>query len=93
MPIYDYKCKYCEKEQKDVWAGVYEMAIPCDCGQTADRQVSGRININMGAAGASGYYDDNLGCYIHTNRQRKEEMLKQGVSEKGATPKLGCAWF
>lgn len=92
MPVYDYKCKYCGQEQKDVWAKVHEMVIPCDCGQVADRQLTGRININMGASGSHGYYDENLDCYIHTNKQRREEMLKQGVSERGATPKLGCAW-
>jgi hypothetical protein len=46
----------------------------------------------MGAAGAHGYFDENLGKYINTNYERREEMLKQGVTEKGATPKNGVTW-
>ena len=47
----------------------------------------------MGAAGAHGYYDDNLETYIHTNKQRREVMRQRGVSDHGATPKPdGDAW-
>jgi hypothetical protein len=49
-------------------------------------------HINMGPVGAYGYFDENLGKYIGTNTQRREEMRRQGVTEKGATPKEGQAW-
>jgi len=47
-----------------------------------------QFGINMGAAGAHGYYDENLGTYIGTNKQRREEMKKQGVTEK-----IGKGWY
>jgi len=43
------------------------------------------ININMGV-GAHGYYDETLGKGITTNKQRREECIKQGVTPKGDTP-------
>ena len=49
-------------------------------------------HVLMGPTGAYGYYDETLGTYISTKRQREEEMRKQGVTEKGATPKEGQAW-
>jgi hypothetical protein len=44
------------------------------------RLISSTHGINMGV-GAYGYYDDNLQAYVSTNRQKKELMRKQGVSE------------
>lgn len=52
------------------------------------RQLHSQFHVNMGAAGAHGYYDENLGTYINTNKQRKEEMKKQGVTEK-----IGKGWY
>lgn len=48
--------------------------------------------VNMGPVKAYGYYDETLGKYIGTNAERKAEMDRQGVTEKGATPKQGQAW-
>jgi hypothetical protein len=49
-------------------------------------------NFNMGV-GPYGYYDETLDKYIPTNRAKKEEMKKQGVTPKGDTPKPhGDAW-
>jgi len=51
------------------------------------------FSVNMGPVGANGKWDDTLGKFIHTNKQHKEEMLKQGVTPKGDTPKPnGQAW-
>ena len=53
-----------------------------NCKTEMTRQLHSRYGINMGAAGAYGYYDDNLQTYINTNRQRRDEMKKQGVMER-----------
>ena len=45
------------------------------------------FGINMGV-GAYGYYDENLGTYINTNKHRREVMEKQGVTEK-----IGKGWY
>jgi hypothetical protein len=45
------------------------------------RQFHASFAINMGV-GAHGYYDENLGCYIGTNAQKRRVMQEQGVSEK-----------
>lgn len=89
MPIYDYKCK-CGH------IGEYITSMDANkkcssCGKQMKRLMS-PANFSMGAAGAYGYYDENLQTYIHTNKQRREIMRKQGVSEKGATPKNSGAW-
>jgi hypothetical protein len=46
------------------------------------RQFHSNYGINMGPVGAYGYHDETLGKYISTNKQRKEEMSKQGVTER-----------
>ena len=78
MPLYDYDCD-CG------WTG--EIICPIDasppcpqCDGNMKRLISSTHGINMGV-GAYGYYDDNLQAYVSTNRQKKELMRKQGVSE------------
>ena len=92
MPLYDYQCQ-CGFKDIDRKEHPDNITLPCpECNGTMKRLLPTTFYINMGAAGAHGYYDDNLGTYIHTNRQRREEMLRQGVTEKGGTPKTGTAW-
>jgi len=88
MPIYDYTCKNCGLVE-NVFAGINDKTIVHDkcCGQM-NRIISGRKGISMGPAGSYGYFDDNLGKYINTNKQHREEMQKQGVSEK-----FGKNWY
>jgi predicted nucleic acid-binding Zn ribbon protein len=86
MPVYPCKCPKCFLE-RDIVAKV-DQNIHCPkCGEEMKRLLHSQFGINMGAAGAAGYYDQNLGKYIHTNKQRKEEMERQGVSEK-----IGKGW-
>lgn len=96
MPLYDYECSgasgcgFVELDRKEHPDRTF---IPCPkCGGQMKRRLHSCFHINMGAAGAHGYYDETLGKYIHTNRQRREEMDRQGVTEKGGTPKNGVAW-
>jgi putative FmdB family regulatory protein len=79
MPLYDYKCRKC-RELKERIARFDENVIICECGGEADRQIHGKFGIGMGV-GAYGYFDETLNTYISTNKQRREEMKKQGVSE------------
>ena len=88
MPLYEFKCTCGTEDTFIKKMGDYDQKCP-DCGKPMKKLISSKINFNFGAAGVYGYYDDNLGCYISTNRQRREEMRKQGVTEKGATPKIG----
>lgn len=88
--LYDFKCTECgftfERIVRDG-----EMPACPECHMPTYKMFP-VININMGV-GAYGYYDENLDKPITTNRQRKEEMRKQGVTPKGETPKpTGEAW-
>ena len=86
MPLYDYECKHCKEIIEDIIAHIDD-DVPCpDCKRPMERLISGTFGINMGV-GAYGYFDETLDKYIHTNRQKREEMRKQGVTPKGDTPK------
>lgn len=85
MPIYDYKCSRCGVTEERV-AKVDDHIVVCPCGSTMTRQFHSSFGIGMGV-GAYGYFDETLGRYIATNKQRRDEMRKQGVSEK-----IGKGW-
>ena len=85
-PLYDYSCQ-CGTIAELITRHDEIPSCP-ECGERMKREFHSQFGINMGAAGAHGYYDEQLGCYIHTNRQRKEEMRKQGLSEK-----IGKGWY
>lgn len=93
MPLrmYDYRCLKCGAvTERIVTEG--EIVHSLCCGSVAER-LPPVVRCNMGAAGAYGYYDDNLGTYVRTNRHRRELMQQQGVTESGGTPKPnGAAW-
>ena len=88
--MYDFECGQCghivERVVKD------DETVSCPrCLRKMDR-LPPLIRINMGV-GASGYYDETLGKYVSTNKQRREECRKQNVTPKGDTPKPdGQAW-
>lgn len=86
MPLYDMQCQ-CGYEGEHIAKIDESLACP-DCGSPMRRQMPSSHGISMGAAGAQGYYDDNLGCYINSNRQRREEMKRQGVAEA-----YGKGWY
>lgn len=86
MPIYDFTCD-CGYAGEHIAKINQNLDCP-QCGQAMTRCMPSTHGINMGAAGAYGYYDDNLGCYISTNRQRKKVMREKGVQEK-----VGKGWY
>jgi putative FmdB family regulatory protein len=86
MPLYDMECK-CGYTGEHI--AKVEEKTPCPkCGKIMQRVMPHTHGISMGAAGATGYYDDNLQTYIHSNRQRREEMKRQGVTEA-----YGKGWY
>lgn len=86
MPLYDFDC-ICGYSGEHITKIDQKCFCP-KCGIPMRRLMPQTHGINMGAAGAYGYYDDNLGCYISTNRQREEIMRRQGVKEK-----IGKGWY
>ena len=89
--LFDFQCINCGHIFERIVRDGEKPACP-KCYMSTKKLMSAS-NFNMGPCGAYGYYDENLGKYIATNRQRKEEMRKQGVTEKGSTPKPnGDAW-
>lgn len=87
MPLYDYYCETCGHECEMI-TGIDDQPECPGCTIPMRRRMPGTHGINMGAAGAYGYYDDNLQCYINSNHQRREEMKRQGVQEK-----IGKGWY
>ena len=91
LRLYDFRCPKCGKIAERLVRDGEKIHSLC-CGELSERQFP-VVRCNMGAAGAFGYYDDNLGTYIRTNRHRREVMREQGVTEWGGTPKPdGEAW-
>ncbi len=80
MPLYDFKCDRCGNTE-EYFAGYEERVLPCKCGGQMIRQISHSYGIVMGVP-AAGYYDENLGTYINSNRHKRQVMQEQGVSEK-----------
>ena len=87
MPYYDYDCPECSLKGEFFTHPNVNQVCP-KCHKLMTRLLHSQFGINMGAAGAHGYYDENLGTYIGTNNQRREEMKKQGVTEK-----IGKGWY
>lgn len=85
MPLYDWQCE-CGYKGEHI-SSINENRLCPECGQEMGRLMPSTHGISMGV-GAYGYYDENLGTYISTNRQRREEMKRQGVSEK-----YGKGWY
>ena len=86
MPFYDYECPECgHKGEYQNHIDEYEQCPKC---RIPMKRLIQPFNICMGPVGAFGYYDENLGTYINTNKQRKEEMRKQNVTEK-----IGKGWY
>lgn len=88
--MYDFKCRKCGMISEHlIRAG--DLYPEC-CGCEMDRLLP-VFRINMGPVPIVGYYDENLSTFITSNLHRKAEMEKQGVCERGATPKPnGQAW-
>ena len=85
MPLYVCECKQCGHIGEYInHINEYEKCPKC---QIPMKRIPQPFGINMGV-GPYGYYDDNLGKYINTNKQRKEEMERQGVTEK-----IGKGWY
>lgn len=87
--LYDYQCEKCGHTAEHLTRTGDVFKCPED--GTVLKRMPPVFRINMGAT-VHGYYDDNLQTFIRTNTHRKEVMLEQGVTEKGATPKQGQAW-
>ena len=91
LRMYDFKCQKCGKVAERIVKEDEHPKSMC-CGADSQRMPP-LCRVNMGAAGAFGYYDETLGSYVSTNIQRRELMRQQGVTEKGGTPKPdGEAW-
>ena len=83
LRLYDFECSNCNHIFERLVAPRETVDCP-KCGYWTKR-LPPIININMGV-GAYGYYDNTLGMGITTNKQRREECIKQGVTPKGDTP-------
>ena len=85
MPLYVYQCPKCGHNGEYLnHINEYENCPKCHIPM---KRLLQPFAINMGV-GAYGYYDENLGKQIDTNKQRKEEMRRQGVTEK-----FGKGWY
>jgi len=88
LRLFDFKCTSCGTVAEHIVEAEMEIRKCVDCVEGTMNRLPPIIRTVMGAAGAHGYYDDNLQTYIHTNTQRREEMKKQGVTEK-----VGKGWY
>ena len=84
LRLYDFECKECGKKFESI-CHPEELVLCPNCYSDADR-LPPVVRINMGV-GAYGYFDETLGKYIGTNREHREECIRQNVTPKGDTPK------
>ncbi len=85
--LYDFKCPVCGM----VLERLVDNGDVVTCQEHSDvvmRKLPPVFRINMGPVPITGYYDDNLGAFIRSNNHRKQVMEAQGVTERGATPKV-----
>jgi predicted nucleic acid-binding Zn ribbon protein len=85
MPLFDYECS-CGAAVEEI-VGINEAVYCAHCGRPMKRLMPSQVHINMGVPW-TGYYDETLGKHITSNRQRREECIKQGVTPKGDTPRV-----
>lgn len=90
LRIYDFECRRCGVKKEHI---VAEDEKPfCEKCKIPLWKMPPKIKVNMGV-GPYGYYDDNLGAYVHTNAERRKLCREQGVTPMGETPKPdGEAW-
>ena len=82
MPIYVYKCEYCQRVQEE-FRRVHEIdeVVKCEgCGRECVRQITQPAN-----AYVSGYpyYDNVLGLEISDPGHRRKVLKQQGLIERG----------
>ena len=90
--LFDFKCcnNHCGHEFEQMVNGDYCPACP-EC-YMKTKKLPCAPNINIGVP-HHGYFDENLGTHVNSNKHRRELMRKQGVTPKGETPKPnGQAW-
>ena len=90
LRLNDYRCIKCEKTFERIEHDGID--VLCECGGVTQK-FPPIFRVNMGPVPIGGYYDDNLQTYINNKSHREDVMRKQGVSERGATPKNGPAWI
>ena len=83
LRLYDFECTECHKVFENICVPDEDVQCP-KCYSDAVK-LPPLIRVNMGV-GAYGYYDETLGMGITTNKQRREECIRQGVTPKGDTP-------
>ena len=71
MPIYDYRCEKCGFTEMDRKEHPDMTWVSCpECDGLMKRLIPTSINVNMGAAGAHGYYDDGADLGHDRGRDR-----------------------
>lgn len=86
LRLYDFECNYCGRQKEFMVYPDEEPECPLCCCDM--KRLPPVFRINMGPVPLVGYWDDNLNTYIRTNTHRKQIMADQGVTEKGATPRV-----
>jgi predicted nucleic acid-binding Zn ribbon protein len=90
LRLFDFQCSECGITKEFL---IEQSEIPkCPYCSGGMKKLFPNFKVVMGPVGSHGYYDETLGKYINTNIERRVEMAKQGVTEKGATPKQGQVW-
>jgi putative FmdB family regulatory protein len=91
LRLFDFRCNKCGNETEKLIRVLDDGCETVMCPKCEGRmdRLPPSFRINMGPVPIVGYYDDNLQTYIRTNTHRREVMERQGVTEKGATPKGG----
>jgi len=80
MPMYEYKCKACERRMQDLYkVSEAPYVLECMCGGVAERVVSLIARTANQWGDSHGYFDRGLGTYVENAQHRDRIMKKRGL--------------
>ena len=83
MPLYEYKCKECNKTFEVVKKmSDFSRVEICDCGFEAEKMINFRGTL-MNTKVEEAEYNIGLGCWTKSKRHRKEIAKRRGLVEIG----------
>jgi len=85
MPIYDWFCKKCEREEKDVFYQTSKLpkTRACKCGgkMVQDFSQKGRNQIHHDHSSLYGKWEPSVGEYIYNYSHKQQIMKKYNITE------------
>lgn len=83
MPLYDYHCHKCGRNESDVFHPIKDCHKPRNC-KVCGQQMSRRLGCGIKNPNMWNYYSENLQAHITSAGHRDRLMKERGVIEVGS---------